>query len=283
MSATFVPRSLPTILNELLTEKASFNNLLSLQPNTSSYQQLMQDLTSTSSVSIWELQEYLTSFEIATLEQIMYNFQNSIYNKIDNSFVGSASWYCNKVLSFQLGDTLIIKPDFSIGYATNNPSAQIIASSASESQNNTLIIKVRRINTNILSEEESAQFGSFLNAITFAGSRVTFRNSPPDLLNLYMNILYTGQENLSDVKNGVSSTINNYINNLPFNSIFYVNQLVEQLLALPYIIDAEVDFSQSTVAISGQSFVPLNYSYLAYSGYLNLNTPLSTTITYTSI
>ena len=70
--------------------------------------------------------------------------------------------------------------------------------------------------------------------------------------------------------------INNYIQNLPFNSTLVISQLNVALLGITGVMDAQ--FISGTG--NGSSFT---YEYVSDAGYMTLATPLAQTITYTAI
>lgn len=282
----FKPQSIQEIYDKMVTEKNSQSELLNLQPAIDSSQKLLQDLTSTSQVSVWRNIFWNSAYSQFLHQQVMYDHALEVEELIDKSHVGTPAWYAYFAKKFQYGDVLVVNPlTYSVAYPSIDIDKQIIGSSACEESNNQLILKVRRKETNLLSPEELESFQSYIREIKFAGTRLSVRNVNPDNLIIYANIKYNGQTNLTTVKAEVEAVIQDYIKNLDFNSIFYVNKLIDRLQVLDFMIDPQIDLTQSKVCKLSDEYKPLEYEYQAYSGYLEIDPdfPLSETITYTAL
>jgi hypothetical protein len=85
---------------------------------------------------------------------------------------------------------------------------------------------------------------------------------------------------LGDIKDEVYGVINEYLEELEFNSKFKVISLIDRLQELDYIIDVQFHKGIGT-PISGVSLEFL-YDYNSFSGWMEIDTPLDDTVTFES-
>lgn len=279
----FTPRSISEIYDEMINEKNTKTYLTDLQPAIDDHQTFLDDLTSTSKVAIWRSMIWLVAFSIYLFEQVMLVHQNEVDAAIADSFVGSVEWYVAQAKLFQYGYSLIINSNYSVTYETIDTDAQICEFAAAEESAGTLVLKVRRKDTDIFSTDELNAFTEYMSKVKFAGTQIQIRNDYSDKLKLYMEIIYDPQYDLTTLKSNVETAINNYIENIEFNNKFYVNTLIDRIQSVDGVIDPQMNFSSSQVKTNTGSYSALTYIYKPFAGYLEIDSsfPLSTTITYT--
>lgn len=278
----FRPRTISEIYNSMMNEKTTKSTLTSLQPNLDTHQTFLSDLTSTSKVAIWRCFVWLMAFNTYLFEQIMDAYRREVDEVIANSHVGSIQWYVAKAKEFQQGYTLTLNDNYSIVYDTVDEDAQIIEFASGEEREGTFYLKVRRKDTDLLSESELTEFQSYINKIKFAGTRIVIVNEYSDKIKIYMDIVYDPLYDLTVLKTNVEDAINNYVQNIAFNSTFYVNSLVDAIQKVDGVIDPQVKWANSGVRTNTSNYIALPYIYRPVAGYLTVDTsyPLSTTLTY---
>jgi hypothetical protein len=170
----YTPRTLNEIYNAIVTEKQTFTSLSGLTTDITSQQELLTELESNSKVSIYNLWMYITSVSIWTLEQIMSLFIAEVDEIVSSAIIGTPAWYIQKSKEFQYNSgTLIINPiTYAVEYDTLDTASQIVEHAAAIEVGGNLVLKIRRLSTDILSATELASFKSFINKVKFAGTRI---------------------------------------------------------------------------------------------------------------
>lgn len=279
----FTGRTIAEIYNTMITEKLLKSTLTTLQPSIDNHQTFLNDLASSTKVAIWRCFIWLVAFSTYLFEQIMVEYRNEIDLQIANSYVGSIQWYVSKVKEFQYGDSLVLNDNYSIGYTTIDTTKQICEFASGEESAGIFYLKVRRLDTDIFSVPELAAFTNYISQIRFAGTRIEIRNEQPNLAKLYFNIYYNPEYDLDDLKTAVYAAINDYIENIEFNSTFYVNKLIDAIQQVEGVVDPQLNWGSSYIKDSTGTYQPITYSNKPYSGYLRIDTnfPLTTTVTFT--
>lgn len=276
----FTIRTIDQIFQQLLTEKVSYTYLTQLNTDITDENTLASKLDDTK-VAEWVLWLYNEAVAIHLAEVGLNTGVNEIQTILETKQVSNEEWYIQQALKFQYGDTLIIDSEtFQPYYAVEDISKQIIGSATIETIANLLVIKVRKKDLSLLTFEEKTAFEGYLRTIKTAGTRIRVDNFDADLVTLNFNILYKGSYNVSTVQSNVEAAINNYLNNIEFNSYIYVTPLIDALQQVDGVIDPRL-ISASAVNSLGNT-VPFTHEYNTNAGYAKINplTPLSSTITY---
>jgi len=280
----FNERTIDEIFQELLLEKQTLSSLNGLLPDGITDENSLITALTNGKVPEWVL--WLYNFAVATnITDISTSTAViEIEDLIENQIVPTSRWYIKKALEFQYGDTLIIDPTtYQVTYNPVTEANQIIGSCTTLEFSNKLVLKVRRIDTNILSAGELTAFVSYMNKVKSAGTQVEIQNFAPDQLTIYMTIQYDGNLDLATVTSDVEVAINDYIENIQFDSRFISNTLVDNLQALSGIVDPRLD-STSAKDTLGNDII-FTHEYLSTAGYMEIDPlfPLSTTITYQAV
>lgn len=278
--ANFTIRTIDEIYQELLTEKQTLASLNGLTTAVVDEATLISELDAGTAAD-WVLQLYNMAVathltDIATLSGV-----GEIETTIQNQIVPTANWYIGKAKEFQNGDSLIIDPvTYQVTYATITPANQIIASCTTLELENRLVLKVRRVSTDILSAGELTAFNSYMQNVKSAGTQIEVQNYAADELTLNMTIIYEGNKTEAATQSLVEAAINNYIVNLAFDSKFYTTQLVDALQQVDGVIDPRFDSASALDSLAVTT--AFTHEYTSNAGYMVINgtTPLSTTITY---
>lgn len=278
--ANFKIRTVDEIFQELLTEKTTLTALNGLVTTVTDENSLITELDA-GKVPDWVLWLYNMAVSTNLTDIATFSGVTEIEDTINNQIVPTSNWYIKKALEFQNGDSLIIDPiTYQVTYATINPANLIIASCTTLEFANRLILKVRRLSTDIFNVGEQTAFEGYMNKIKAAGTQIEVHNYAADELTLNMTIIYEGNKRASTTKSLVEAAINNYIVNLAFDSKFYTTQLVDVLQLVDGVIDPRFDSASALDSLAVTT--AFTHEYTSNAGYMAINvaTPLSTTITY---
>ncbi|OJX36639.1 MAG: hypothetical protein BGO87_12630 [Flavobacteriia bacterium 40-80] len=273
----------------MIAEKESMAQLTALQPNISSYQALLSDLTTSSKVAVWRLIFFVTAVAVWTIEKLFDEHRAWIENRAKQIRVGNTFWYQQKALEFQYGDALVFNGTEFV-YPTVNESARIIKMASVTELTEMVLIKVAKLNGNDpepLTGPEKDAFDIYLKKIKFAGLKVGAVSRSADLMKVYYKVyidpmvMNTSGVLLSDPSvKPVEDAINNYIRNLPFNGIFTPTDLTDQIQRA---LGVENPVLQSCdVQYGANPYQPVGDYYTPNAGFMKIDPafPLAITITY---
>lgn len=283
-------RTIAEIYDRMIDEKQSMATLNALQPNIESTQNLLSDLTSASQVAVWRLLFFVLAVAIWLHELKFDDHKEWIENRALQLYVGTPLWYYNKALEFQFGDALVLIAG-EYKYASVNSANQIIKLCSVNEINGQLFLKIAKLNaSNVpipLTTLELDAFKAYMQKIKFAGTIINSVSRTADLLQIayrvYIDplIINSNGELISNTSiKPVENAIVNYCKNLPFNGIFSVTELTDQIQLVtgvlnPVFENAEAQYGTNPFIIIGDYYNP-NAGHLV----IDPATPLTSTITY---
>lgn len=283
-------RTVQEIYNEMVAEKETMTNLSALQPNVDSFQTLLTNLTSASSVAGWRLLFWAIAYGIWLVETLFDEHIEWINNRALEITTGTLPWYARMALAFQFGDSLTFLND-KYQYTTINASNQIVKLAAVNEVGGVVILKVAKLDGSNqpieLSAPELSSLEAYIAKVKFAGVRVQTVSRPADLLKLYFKVYYdplvlspTGELISSPGTFPVETAINNYIKSLPFNGVYSTTELTDRIQAATGVLNPVHESSEKKFGAFAYS--PLVDYYNPNAGYLKIDPafPLSDTITY---
>lgn len=277
---SFKRRTTREIYDAIAQQLSTQSELQELQPNVDNSQQLLNDLTTTIKVASWRLFGFAIAFVISTFEANIDSFIQLIERRILDTRIGNIFWLIDISKKFQLDDTIVINEDTGeVGYEVIDESKQIIKYANVEEISQGVILKVRK-ESGALSVDETSKFQTYINKRKAAGSRIFVRSVDSDKLDLYMNIVYRAEKALDTIKEEVYGVINEYIEELEFNSKFKVISLIDKLQELDYIVDVQFEKGIGK-PITGND-LEFQFDYNAFSGWMEIDTALDDTITFES-
>ncbi len=220
----------------------------------------LQDLNSTSKVSIYRLLTYIVALAIWTLEILFDIHAKQIDTALYEQKSGTPPWYRNMALSFQYGFDLLTDNDKfnNEGFTDEQIEASKIVKycSVKESQeSNRLVIKIASETDGELapiSEPQLESFEQYMKEIKYAGVKINVINNPADKLLLTMVIyrdpLVIDANGNSIVNAGkpIETATKEYMKNLPFNGELVLNDLIEKLREVPGVINAHIVLANSS-------------------------------------
>lgn len=276
----FTPRTINQIFTELLSEKENLTTLDSLIPDDIIDEATMINKLANSDVAEWILWLYNTAVNIHYTELRTLSAVEDIDTILTTKRYGSEKWYIEQALAFQKDYIYIIDPITRLGkYDTIDETAKVVGSCTIQTYANKLIFKLRHRDLDIFPVEEINQFIAYIEAIKIAGTKFSVQSYDGDLLTLNFTIYYNGQYAQSAARTTIENTINDYLNNLEFDSSFLTSSLIDKLQQLPEVIDPRFDGGIAIDTLGNP--VEFVHEYITNAGWAQINpsTPLSATIT----
>jgi len=248
------------IFNEIIAEKTS-----------GMYAEL-DELNSTSKVSIWRLNAWIFAFFSKAINELFESFQIYIESVFAKNQHGTLTWWITELKKFQYNDQL----EFIGGvfkYALIDVSKQIIKQVAVETLNKVLVFKVVKINSSgILTPLSGAELVSFLNycnRIKFPGTFIQAISTPADNLKLSFKIYYDALLDKSAIEKEIRTTVESYVKNIVFNGKFIPTKLVDEIQKITGV-DIPIYISGFHKNYSENSYTPINDYFTAAAGYAEI-------------
>lgn len=273
----------------MIAEKQTLSNLQDLQPAIDSSQQLMTDLGTSSKVVRWRLSFWIVATAAYGFELAFDAFIALLEIISQKSRFGTLTWYANKSLEYQHGDSLVWQNN-NYEYPTLNPTAQIIKRVATQEAGPTVIIKVAKLSGSTpekLTATEKTAFESYMNFIKAAGIVLNIISDDPDLLKLQVNVKFnplvlstTGELLSSPGTFPVNDAINAFIGNLPFNGVFELCDLVDSIQSATGVVAAYIPYAEAKYGAF--PYAQISERYIPNAGYLVIDStdPNALTINY---
>lgn len=278
-------RTILQIYDSIILEKETFSSLSGLTspviPDTA--QDMLTELTTASKVGIWRLWFWVVAFAIWTHEQLFDQHITDIENRAKNITPAVTRWYVNESKKFQNGDALVWDGEKYIYSDTTSSAAiakQIVEQASARDINEIVTIKIAKDdgsgNLEKLTAGEKTSFESYLDDIKIAGTKTIVISDDPDLLKLAYTIQYdplvmkVDGSLIEDGSFPVQDAIDAYIEGLPFDSTFRVQDLTDAIQAARGVINTVADVIET-------KYGTLNYedilavtteTYLPNAGYL---------------
>jgi hypothetical protein len=283
-------RTINEILDEMLLEKQTMATLNGLQPNIDNTQTLLADLTSASKVAVWRLMFFVMAVGIWMHEKRFDDHVVWINARALELIVGTPQWYFKKALEFQYGDALVLV-NGQYQYAAVNEVAKIVKLVSVNEIGGQLFLKVAKLDVagepEPLTTLELDGFIAYMQKIKFAGVIITCVSRVPDLLRIQYRVyvdpllINANGELISNTAiKPIEVAINNYCKGLPFNGVFSITELTDQIQNVAGVINPVYENASAQYGVN--PFVSLGDYYNPNAGYLRVDPafPLLTSITY---
>lgn len=249
-------RTIKEIEAEILAEKAKSEALKSID--------------TTSRFAIWGAIVYIVAFTIHTLETLLDVFRLDVQNVIDSKRPGTLSWYTQKAKGFQINSLI---NSMTLAYDIIDAEKQIVAYAAAEENiEGGITLKIAKKDAS-LTDSELLKFKTYLEKVKYAGVAISYVSIAPDMLTIDMQVFYNPLASESNVRALIETRMTEYLNNIGFNGLLKVNDLIVELRSLPEVDNVRV--GQIRVAQSGDSVI-VEVSHVAKSGRFVYNSGNST-------
>ena len=244
------------IFDIIITEKETFSSLDELVPNPEASQTFLQDLTSTSKVAIWRLKFWVIAVAIFIHESLFDQHVTEVEDRAKEITPGVTPWYVSEAKDFQLGDEFVFNEDTRVFEYEDTTSAeaiakQIIEQASARDVNTVVTLKVAKDDGSggleKLTASEKTAFEAYLTQFKIAGTKTFVISDDPDLLKLAYTIqfdplvLKVDGTLIEDATSPVQEAIDAYIEGLPFDSTFRVQDLTDAIQSARGVVNAVAD------------------------------------------
>ena len=240
----------------------------------------LSGLSSTSNAAIWLLWTYVVAVCQWVLEQYFDAHKSEVTGIIATQKPHTLQWYVTKAKQFQYGVALPPETDT---YATvsTDPLVAIIRYAAAVELTNLVRIKVATLTAGVLAPVSTAQLTAlkaYMQLVKDAGVRMQVTSTLPDTLQLELLIYYdplvldVSGARLDGTSNyPVKDAIVAFLQNLPFNGLFVINNLVRALQEVDGVVIGMVYSAAATYA--SLPYAPIAVEYTPDAGYMVLDEP----------
>lgn len=213
----------------------------------------LTEFSNSSKMSILDAFTWVVSACVWTHENLLDVFKVDIAKDLQNRINGSSAYYVNAILKYQSGDSLVMSSDgTSFSYASVDETKRIVkrASYTEISEDNfydkQLQIKVATGETGNYSkidETELLKIQAYLNEISFAGTHGKVVSRIGDILIPRVTVYYDGSVSVDVMRENIQASLNNFIDNLEFDSTVYAQKVIDALQNTEHVTDVHIDFT----------------------------------------
>lgn len=281
-------RTIEEIYDEMIAEKESKATLSGLLPvgAGSSFQDLLNDITSLSKVANWRLWIYIHAFGTFVLETLFDRFKADVEILKAQAVYGTETWWIEQMFVFQFGDPLVILDVEGVavlGYDPVNTTNQIIKAAAITSLGGVSTIKVAKESGGDLVALDTAEISAligYVDKIQPAGVKVNVISLNADLIKTFAEIYYSALFVESEIITNVEAAIEGYFTAIDFGGVMNINRLIDAVQAVEGVNDIKITDIQAKPV--GGSYAVIDREYQTSSGYIKTDPafPLSTSLTY---
>lgn len=246
-------RSIEDIYNIIVAEKQSFAELNSLMPqynleppvSGNPFVAMINEVSTSSKVAVWKMWAYITAMALYTHEVLWDKFKAEAEEIASQSIAGNLAWYAAQVRQWQYGSFLMWNHTTYRYYYldVNTPAAaakrivkKVSCIEVNNASLNGVLIKVAKENAGQLVPLDTPQLDSlrkYIQRIKFAGVQTSVISLPADKIKLNLKIYYDGTLELAVFKTTVESAIKEYLKNIEFDGVLYLNELIDVIQKIP--------------------------------------------------
>jgi hypothetical protein len=239
----------------------------------------LSGLTSSSMTAIWLLWTYVVAVCQWTLENLYDAHKNEVAGIIATEKPHTLQWYVTMAKAFQFGMAL---PPGSDTYTVVPPAALsslVVQFAAAVELTNLVRIKVATLSGSILGPLSAPQltaFTTYMGLVKDAGVRLQCTSGAPDTFQPTMIIYYdplvvdaNGARLDGTEATPLMDAVNAFLDSLPFNGVFILNNFIAAMQGVPGVIIADV-----VVVLAFYASVPpvvIASQYVPDAGYMTLD------------
>lgn len=284
-------RTIEEIYNAIIAEKQGYVELSNLMPQYNlappvlgnPFSSLLSEVASVSKVAIWKLWVYLVAVALYTHETLWDKFRAETEELARQSIAGNLAWYAAQVKLWQFDSPLMwnhttyryyyLDANSPIGIA-KRLAKKVSCTEVNNALVNGVLIKVAKQSGNVLSPLTVPQLTSlttYVNRIKFAGVQTAVISLPPDKVRLNMKVYYDGTLDLTVFKTKLENGVKDYLRNIEFDGVLYLNELVDAIQAVPGTMEPWVYINTCHCVPDGQpNYTLVTERYEPVSGYFEL-------------
>lgn len=225
----------------------------------------------TSSVSLINLLLYVVATAHHIMERMFDSFKEEVEERIASAYPGSISWLWNRAMEFQYDDDMNAYFQENGTYQSMNSEFQIIKHAAVIEEYNVVKVKVSGDDYAPLEQAQLTAFEAYMNALKFAGVKLSVSSLESDDLSLKIHIwrnrLVMPEEDDSVLK----SAIEEYLNNIRYGGVFNKTRMMDAVQTVRGIEDVTIESCVLTAHDSAGTETNLQtQNYRPIAGHINL-------------
>lgn len=225
-------RSIDTIYNSIVEYKEG--------------RQELDRLNSRSKTSVWRLWAFIMSVVIYTHELYFDLFKEEVEETLNTRIQGTASWYAQKALEYQINSDLSVISGTQLGYVNQDESLRLITRAAytEDEEEGTLVLKLAKGDTSNLEKLTGVEIigvKKYFEQLKFAGTKLLISSLDPDVIMPDIEIYHDGIFSESIIRERIVLAIEAYMQNLPFDAVFYLQKFVDILQAVNNVVDVKIN------------------------------------------
>jgi hypothetical protein len=210
---------------------------------------VLSGLASSSNVAIWRLWTYVVATCQWTLENLFDIHKSEVNSIIATQKPHTLQWYVTKARAFQYGTALPADTDV-YGVVPPADLTILVVHFAAAVELATLVrMKVAKLAGGILaplSLGELTAFTTYMGRVKDAGVRLQCTSGAPDIFQPTMIVYYdplilnsVGARLDGSSASPIKDAVNVFLDSLPFNGIFIVNNFIAAMQAVPGVVIAD--------------------------------------------
>lgn len=211
------------------------------------------------------------------IELEISNSEHTVEHSARTLKIMGRQYYIDTALAFQYGSSLtIVDPQtYRYGYATIDPTQQIIKQLAISSTDNGLIVlKVAKIDDEgyiaRLTSDELQSFSDYMNSFLPLGFQMQITSAAPAILNCTsLYIRYSKEYSLSVIRQQIGEALLSFQAALRGDDPLYVNDIESAIKSAPGIRDAYFNNISVTDSSEEEPITPVNGQITIPAGYFN--------------
>ena len=191
---------------------------------------------------------------------------------------GTKQWWWKMAMMWQDGDSVEIKDDGVIGYATEDETKKIIKYAAIVSEGRAVYIRVAKTIGNdlaALSSEELSRFQDYIEDIKPLGIMAIGQSFEACSIKINATVYYDGEKDGSSIKTACETAIKDYLKNITFGGIVFKSKITDAVQEVEGVSDMVL--LSVTYSDNGENGV-ISRCYQAKSGYYTAEINISTSV-----
>lgn len=240
------------------------------------YPALSELQSNPSPISVWQAMKAVFAFCAFSLEKMLADLKKEVLKNITEKQIGTKLWYLEQIKAFQYGDLLIVSSGL-LRYAQDAPEKRIITTAGVKDGTapGTLIVKALKAGGKVLNTDEAAAFSLYLNRVKIAGTHIVIQSLPANKIKIDITVeldrqrFDAGGRLFGKNEAVIKSAIADFLQEIPFDGIFYLSKLEDTLQAIEGVIDTHI--SAAHYRDSAESWQPLERKYEPPAGHLTLD------------
>lgn len=214
----------------------------------------LTEFHNSSKMSVLDAFTWVVSACIWVFEDIIDVFKVDLAKDLQFRINGTAAYYANALLKYQSGDELQMNDEgTAFSYPNIDISKRIITKvSYSEVQeegfnDKMLYLKVATGEPGAyerISDMELLSVQAYLNKISFAGTHGVVVSRNGDVLIPRLTVYYDGAVGPEEVYANIEDSLNDFVQNLPFDGVVYVQKIIDAIQKAEHVVDVYMGENQ---------------------------------------